>query len=112
MDSNDDQILIFTNYREKKVKKATRDGSRSPIKKTKEVFEAVTVDTLKNNIHLFLANLDTVITESPKDIGGLALDTVEIHAQIDGKGKIGITGIFGGEFGAQGGIKFVLKKKT
>ena len=39
------------------------------------------------------------------------LDEVEIHAQIDSKGNVGISGVAGAEVAVQGGIKLVLRKK-
>ena len=72
----------------------------------------VAVSTLQENMRFFLSNLDTIISASPKDVGGLVLDEVEICAQIDGRGNVGISGIAGAEVSAQGGIKFVLRKKV
>ncbi|UCH92569.1 MAG: hypothetical protein JSV88_20045 [Candidatus Aminicenantes bacterium] len=72
----------------------------------------VTVDTLQKNFRRFFESLDKIISASPKDVGGLTLDEVEIQAQIDSKGNIGISGIVEAEFAVQGGIKFVLRKKV
>ena len=59
----------------------------------------------------FINGLDTIISTSPKEVGGLSLDEIEIHANIDGEGNIGIAGIGGAKIAAQGGIKFILRKK-
>jgi hypothetical protein len=72
----------------------------------------ITVSTLQENMSRFLRGLDAIISAAPKEVGGLALDEVEIHAQIDGKGNVGMSGIAGAELVAQGGIKFVLRKKA
>jgi hypothetical protein len=71
----------------------------------------VAVSTLQENFRRFFESLNTIIKASPQEVGGLALDEVEIQAQIDSKGNIGISGIAGAEFAVQGGIKFVLRKK-
>jgi len=72
----------------------------------------VAVSTLQDNFRRFFASLNTIISASPQNVGGLTLDEVEIQAQIDSKGNIGISGIAGAEFAVQGGIKFVLRKKV
>ena len=71
----------------------------------------VAMDTLQKNMSGFLGGMDKVMRNSPKDIGGLTLDEVEIYAQIDSKGNVGLFGLVGAEFAAQGGIRFVLRKK-
>jgi len=72
----------------------------------------VSVSTLQENMRRFLSGLDSIISTSPKSIGGLTLDEVEIHAQIDSRGNVGICGFAGAEVAAQGGIRFVLRKKV
>jgi hypothetical protein len=59
----------------------------------------------------FLRSLDSIISASPQEVGGLILDEVEIQAQIDGKGNVGLSGIASAEFATKGGLKFVLRKK-
>lgn len=71
----------------------------------------IAVSTMQENMSRFLSGLDAIIGKSPVEIGDWKLDEVEIHTQIDGKGNIGISGILGAELAAQGGIKFVLRKK-
>ena len=113
MDNSTDSILIFTTDL---IKVSSSDEAKRGVKRTiKGIGEQaveVTVNTLQENMRRLLSSLNTIITTSPKEVGGLALDVIEIHANIDGKGNIGIAGIVGAEFATQGGIKFVLRKKT
>jgi hypothetical protein len=90
---------------------ARRRGVREVLEQAKERGVKTAVSTIQQNMSGFLQALDEIISASPKNIGGLMLDEVEIHAQIDGKGNVGISGIVGAEFAVQSGIKFVLRKK-
>lgn len=87
--------------------KVTRGG----IKNAASLGTEIAVEVLQENIKAFISGLDSILSSSPKNIGGLELDEIEIHANIDGKGNIGIVGIGGAEISAQGGIKFILRKK-
>ena len=106
-----ESILIFTAGEPAVPPHDRRRGLGDAIKSAAAKASEVTVSTLQENMRRFLNSLDTILSGSPKDVGGLTLDEVEIHAQIDGKGMIGISSILGAEFAAQGGIKFVLRKK-
>lgn len=113
MSNTADSILIFTSNEPTVPSSGEAPrGSQSVIKNATNWFTEVTVNTLQENMCQFLSNLDQIISTSPKEVGGLTLDEVEIHVQIDGKGNIGITGIVSSELAAQGGIKFVLRKKV
>lgn len=46
------------------------------------------MSTLQKNMRHYVSSQDAIISSSPKDIGGLTLDEVEIPAQIDGKGNV------------------------
>jgi hypothetical protein len=71
----------------------------------------IALGTLQNNMRHFLEALDSIVTGSPREVGGLALEEIEVHAQIDGKGNVGIAGWLGAEAALQGGVKFVLRKR-
>ena len=90
---------------------AQRSSRRGIIKVAKEQGVKAAVSTIQENMRGFLQGLDEIISASPTAVGGLTLDEIEIHAQIDGKGNVGISGIVGAEIAMQGGIKFVLRKK-
>jgi hypothetical protein len=105
-----DYMLIFTGelaLPSPGVRRRLDDKLKSVVAKASEV----TVITLQENMRRFLSSLDTILRNSPKDVGGLTLDEIEIYAQVDGKGNIGIAGIAGAEVAVQGGIKFVLRKR-
>lgn len=112
MTEKTDSILIFTGSEAavsgtEKVGRGLSDAMKGVAAKASEV----TVNTLQENMHRFLSSLDIIIKSSPKDVGGLTLDEVEIYAQIDSKGNVGISGIASAEFATQGGVKFVLRNK-
>jgi hypothetical protein len=112
MSNNEKNILIFTGGEATTSPPEVRRGLGGAMKTATAKASEVTVSILQENMRLFLESLDTIISASPKDVGGLVLDEVEICAQIDGKGNVGISGVAGAEVSAQGGIKFVLRKKV
>jgi hypothetical protein len=111
VNDNADHILIFAGDETAAPPPDVRRGLGGAMKTATAKASEVAVSTLQENMRLFLKSLDTIINESPKDVGGLTLDEVEICAQIDSKGNVGISSIVGAEVSAQGGIKFVLRKK-
>jgi hypothetical protein len=72
----------------------------------------VAITTLQENMRRFLHDLGVILSVPSKGTGGLVLDTVEVSAQIDSKGNIGITGVGGAELAGHGGIKLVLRMKN
>jgi hypothetical protein len=112
MNDKADYILIFAGGEATTSPPDIRRGLGDAMKTATAKASEVAVSTLQENMRLFLESLDTIISASPKDVGGLVLDEVEICAQIDSKGNVGIYGIAGAEVSAQGGIKFVLRKKV
>ncbi len=65
-----------------------KNAVQSPARTVSEV----TVTTMQANMRPSLQNLSLILSVPPEDVGGLTLDTAEISAQIDGKGKFGIAG--------------------
>ena len=108
---NKDHILIFAGSETAVSAPDARRGLGDAMKTATAKASEVAVSTLQVNMRSFLNSLDTIISAAPKDVGGFVLDEVEIFAQIDSKGNVGIYGIAGAEVSAQGGIKFVLRKK-
>jgi len=108
---NKDRILIFAGGETAVSAPDARRGLGDAMKTATAKASEVAVSTLQENMHLFLESIG-IISTTPKDVGGLVLDEVEICAQIDIKGNVGIYGIAGAEVSAQGGIKFVLRKKV
>lgn len=111
MTDNSDCIMIFTTGESPSPSPDVRRGLGDAMKSVATKASEVAVSTLQENMRRFLTSLDTIMSASPKDVGGLTLDVVEVQAQIDGKGNVGISGIAGAELAVQGGIKFVLRKK-
>jgi hypothetical protein len=109
--SDPDYMLIFTDGEPAVLASDGRRGLGDALKNAAAKTSEVTISTLQANMCRFLSSLDIIISTSPKEVGGLTLEEVEIHAQIDSKGNIGISAIAGGEVAAHGGIKLVLRKK-
>lgn len=112
MSNNAESILVFFGDEAAISSPEVRRGLGDAMKNAASRVSEVAVSTMQENMRRFLTSLDTIIGTSPKEVGGLTLDEVEIHAQIDSNGNIGITGIAGAEFATQGGIKFVLRKRV
>lgn len=112
MSSNKESILIFVGEEAGVSLPEARRGLGEKIKAAAGNVSEVAVSKLQENMQNFLKSLDTVMSLAPHEVGGLTLDEVELHVQIDGKGNIGIIGALGAEFAAHGGIKLVLRKKS
>lgn len=111
MANDQEKILVFGVSELETPSGEVRRGLSDLIKGAASKASEVAVSTLQENMQRFLSQVDAILTTSPKEIGGLALDEVEIHAQIDSNGNIGITSALSAEIALQGGIKFVLRKK-
>ena len=107
-----DSILIFAGEPLAAPLTEPRRGLRDRIESAATTASSVAVDTLQDNVRRFLSSLDTILGGSPKEVGGLTVEEVEVHVQIDAKGNVGLSGVAGGEIAAQGGIKFVLRRKV
>ena len=111
--SNDlDAMLIFGAVESMESSGEAQRGLGDLVKDKALRASKVGVDTLQENMRIFLSQVDTVMSTSPKEIGGLRLEEIEIHAQIDGKGNVGLASLGGAEVALQGGIKFVLRKSS
>jgi hypothetical protein len=106
-----DHILIFSASETTAPSPEIRRGLRETVQAATGEVSEVAVSTLQGNLRGFLHHIDAIIGESPKEVGGLALEQIELHVQIDGKGNVGLLGIAKAEIATQGGIKLVLKKK-
>jgi hypothetical protein len=112
MSDKKDSILVFGIGEPTAPSPEVRRGLRERIEGAAATASEVAVSTLQENMCRFLQSLDAIISASPKEVGGLTLEEVEIQAQIDGKGNVGLSGIASAEFAAKGGLKFVLRKKV
>ena len=106
-DSND-SLLIFTVG---EVEGEARRGLREIDQKAPGTISEIAVTTLQANMHKFIRSLNTILNVPPEETGGMTLDTVEVSAQLDAKGNVGLWGFGNAELAAHGGIKLVLKKK-
>jgi len=99
---NKDKIIIFTSSRPAtQFMEETRLENRGPAH--------VNIEDLQTNINIFLVKMDEIIKKSPEKIGRFNLDTIEIHAEVNGEGQVGLLGT-GVTVGGTAGITFVLSK--
>ena len=112
MGSHQESILIFTVDEGVIAPPEVSRGLGDVVKVAGAKASEVTVGLLQENMIRFLNSLNAILRASPNEIGGLTIDEVEVNAQIDGRGNVGISGIAGTEFAAGGGIKFVLRRKA
>lgn len=111
MSDEADAILIFGGGPSGFPVEGVRRGLRERLETGAGEASRVAVAAIQEKMRRFLASLDAILTASPQQVGGLTLDEIEISAQIDGKGNVGLWGIGSTEIAAHGGLKFVLRKK-
>jgi hypothetical protein len=111
------KIFIFTNENQASVSGSVKRGeptrsSEENSNNPSDQYAKVAVNKLQTNMVQFIENIGSIIDSTPKEVGGLTLDEIEIHANIDSKGNVGLLGIFSAELAMQGGIKFVLRRNN
>lgn len=111
MNENVDMITIFSTPTTAAKPATPQRGVKKLVGAVAGSASEVAVSTVQENLVRFMKAVDAILGSTPKDVGGLELREVEIHAEIDGKGKIGISSIAGAELAAKGGIKFVLRRE-
>ena len=111
MNETTQSIMIFSGA-EAGSPSGVRRGIQDVIQSAAGKASEVAVTTMQENMGKFLHALGLILSAPPEDMGGLVLDTVEVSAQIDSKGNIGITGLGAAELAAHGGIKLILRKKS
>lgn len=67
-------------------------------------------DELAEQLKSFAAGIRTVLQQMPSGPEGFVIEEIELHAEIDAKGKLSLLGT-GTEVGARGGIKLVFRKQ-
>lgn len=110
MDQTEESIFIFGGD-DTASPAGARRGLREAAETAAGKVSEVAVSTLQENMRKFLHSLSIILSAPPEDVGGLTLDTVEVSAQIDGKGNIGMIGFGTAEMAVHGGLKLILKKK-
>ncbi|MGD8372617.1 MAG: hypothetical protein PVF76_16460 [Syntrophobacterales bacterium] len=109
-ETGSDQILIVTSIEEKADDQRRRERGLGD-RLTQGVISAISVSELKKNVESFFAQLKEILDTGVERIGRFEVDQVEISAQITGEGKVCLMGS-GVQLGAEGGIKFVLKRAS
>ncbi len=67
------------------------------------------IGELASSMSTFLAQIDQVLASTQDHVGQFQFDTLEVTAQISGKGQFVLLGV-GGEAGATGGLKMTFKR--
>lgn len=111
MANDEETILVFGVSELETLSGEVRRGLGGLIKGAASKASEVAVSTLQDNMQRFLKSVDIIMATSPEEIGGLTLDEIEIYAQIDSNGNIGLTSAISAEIALQGGIRFVLRKR-
>ena len=70
------------------------DTSHPRVFAKSAVLKASTVPfvTLRENIQTFLNQIKLIVDAAPADMGGLVIDEIELHAQIDAAGNVAPAG--------------------
>lgn len=100
------QMLVVTGElksNSKAVERGLTDVLRSPYT------AAIDVSVLQKNLQQFFRQLREILESGADEVGAFSLSQVEIAAQISAEGKVSLLGS-GGSVGAQGALKFVLKR--
>lgn len=100
-DENKITVVAITDEEE-----GMRSGSGALVKKLE-----IGVEQLSINVNVFLAQMGSIVANTPAQVGGFQLAEIEVSAEITGKGQVILWGV-GGEVGTGGGIKFVFKKQV
>jgi hypothetical protein len=105
-----EQILIVTSI-EKKADDRRRHERGLGDRLTQGAISAVSVSELKKNVESFFVQLREILDTGAERIGRFEVDQVEVSVQITGEGKVCLMGS-GMKLGAEGGVKFVLKRAS
>jgi len=99
--ANSDKFEIYVEDTSGRTYMGSSDLKRRVVK--------VGVDDLKSNLREFTDQLSMLLNDFPLDIGDFSLDQIQLSAEINGEGKIGILGT-GVNVGASTGLTFTLKR--
>lgn len=73
-------------------------------------FGEVQIENLRANLDGFLRSLDKLISGTKESVGDFDFSELEVYAEVDAEGKIGLLGS-GLQVGAKGGLLIRLKRK-
>lgn len=107
-DKADAQVFVVTSIEAETDSTPVERGLGGSIKNT---VRAVNVSTLRENMGQFFDQLQEMLASGKGKIGEFEISQVEVSAQITAGGEVCILGS-GMKAEAQGGIKFVLKRKS
>lgn len=111
MNEHDDTITIFSDRDEEEESSVAYRSAKEFVSNVTGKASEIAVSTVQNNFIRFMKAVDRILCSMPESVGDLSLREVEIHAEIDGKGNIGISSIAGAEIATKGGIKFILRRE-
>ena len=111
MNNDAEMITIFSIPTTAEEQRGAQRGIRDLARSVSQGASQVAVSTIQDNLQRFVHAIDGMFETLPKKVGGLALEKVEIHAEIDGKGNIGISAIGGAQIAAKSGIKLILSRQ-
>ena len=89
------------------------DHLRSDFDEAVSQFQAtkIKLSELTENFNQFMKQIEGLLKETPVEVENFELSEFEVSAGITGTGKLALWGI-GGEAGANGGLRFVFKRKN
>ncbi|MCA9996307.1 MAG: hypothetical protein KDE56_11200 [Anaerolineales bacterium] len=70
----------------------------------------IDVDTLSNNVNIFLTQIDTILKKSPDEVGSFKLTKFTVSAEVSATGQLLILGT-GGSGTATGSLTFEFERK-
>lgn len=111
MDETNRKLFIFSGSEGAFPASAAKPSPVATRSVGKTWVHEVSVGVLKASIQSFMQSLDEILQSAPKEVGGLELSEIAIHAQIDGAGNIGLKGLCSVAIETQGGIDLILRKK-
>ena len=65
---------------------------------------------LSKNLNAFIAQMDSVLSETPDMVGGYKLTEMEVSLEINAEGQIVLWGV-GGHIGGTGGLSLTFKRE-
>ena len=69
------------------------------------------LDELTSGMSAFVSQIGRILQQTQEHVGPFQFDSLEVSAQISGKGQFVLLGV-GGEAGAMGGIKLTFKRNA
>lgn len=73
---------------------------------------AIKVSELAASVKLFMQQMETLLADTPSQLGEFEFAEFEVSAGIAAGGKLTLLGVGSTEAGAEGSLKFVFKKRA